>query len=258
MRSCNMEKAAAPVCTCTNLSPMQHWCRTISRSSTFPSIWMNSSPLWEVSYIRAASVYLFPPSLLHLQRLPLRFLPLVLRSSSGEESEWKDASSKRWLCFGWPSSMAASLYWFVQIYFWSLFLECKFCLSYLLHSPKWTRGLFQPDPDFAISLLTVSSPSLTLSVWLLGHLFPLVASSLLAISLLIPTLSAFFYFLLFTFPFAFHPVWIPPLTDCVALFLDIFGSSGTVQHPLLSLCTWDVIPPRCILKFYDLRHTEWI
>lgn len=42
-------------------------------------------------------------------------------------------------------------------------------------------------------------------------------------------------FLFFTFPFPFHPVWITPLTDCVALFLDIFGSSGTAQQPWLSV-----------------------
>lgn len=72
------------------------------------------------------------------------------------------------------------------------FFGCKFRLSYLLHSPKWTRGLFQPDPDFSISLLTLHSPFLTLSVWFLSHLFMLVASSLFAISLFSYWLSLHF------------------------------------------------------------------
>lgn len=69
--------------------------------------------------------------------------------------------------------------------------------------------------------------------------------------------SAFYPSTLFSsFPFAFPPVCITPMTDFVALFLDILTFSASAGQPLFSLCTRDAIPPHCTLKFYDLRHTD--
>lgn len=227
---------------------------------------MNSSPLGDFFLHRGCPCLSFPS-------ITAAFAEIAIKISTPRFALFSGVRNlnERTLLQRADSVLTDRLIWLTACglfnYFWSLslslslsfFFGCKFCLSYLLHSPKWTRGLFQPDPDFSISLLAVHSPFLTLSVWFLGHLFMLVASSLLAISLFSYWLSAFYPSTLFSsFPFAFPLFVRPHWLIFVALFSDILASSGSARQPLLSLGTWDVIPPHCILKFYDLRHTDWI
>lgn len=222
----------------------------------------------------------FFSSLLNLHRLASRFHPPPLSLHTPPQVDYESEKRRALLqsgasplCFDWPARVAPRLQWFVLLWviFGSLFY-LSFCRSYLLHSPKWTWGLFQPDPDFFFLSLSLS-PSLSVGLCLplpLFHCFRLpsqpsvhacgISRSVLPpchISLFSSPLSQRFIpaphcgaFPLLSFPCLNHT--INGLCDCFFFFshlTDIYGLS-------VILCGWTwkpLLAPTCnVISFLCL------